>query len=252
MSEAPMSASRDDIIRHLNDYLHIGDFKDYGPQGLQVEGRETIKKIVTSVSASIQLFEEAAGRDADMVIVHHGILWDKESRVISGGFKRRIETLLYNEITLLAYHLPLDKHPEVGNNAIAAKAFNMSNLSEFAEVGLKGDIPLCSFDNLLKKVQDVYNTDPLVFAYGPERIERIGICSGGADHYIQEAVSEGLDAFVTGEFSEPTMHLAKEGHIHFIGAGHYATERLGVLALGAYLSNEFSVDVEFVDIYNPV
>lgn len=247
-----MSATRDEITRHLNDFLHIDEFKDYGPQGLQVEGRESVRKIVTSVSASVQLFEEAASREADMVIVHHGILWDKESRVVMGSLKMRLETLLINEITLLAYHLPLDKHPEIGNNAQAAKAFKMTNLSQFAEVGLMGDIPACSFDDLLMSVQDVYHTDPLVFAYGPERIQRIGVCSGGAERYIEEAVAENLDAFITGEFAEPTMHLAKEGKIHFIGAGHYATERLGVLALGAYLSNEFDVKVDFVDIYNPV
>ncbi len=247
-----MSSSRDEIIRHLNDYLRINDFNDYGPQGLQVEGKETVAKIITSVSASVQLFEEAAGRGADMVIAHHGILWDKESHVIKGGFKKRIETLLLNEITLLAYHLPLDKHAEIGNNAQAAKAFKMSNLREFAEVGLMGEIQPCSYDDLLKRVQDVYHTDPLVFAYGPERIHRIGVCSGGAERHIQEAIDEGLDAFITGEFAEPTMHLAKEGQIHFIGAGHYATERLGVLALGEYLSGRFDVQVEFVDIYNPV
>jgi len=247
-----MSASRDDIINYVNDYLCIEEFQDYGPQGLQVEGRDKVGKIVTSVSASVQLFEEAAGRNADMVIVHHGILWDNESHVVRGSFKKRLEALLYNDITLLAYHLPLDKHPEVGNNIQAAKAFNMTNVSEFAHVGLMGDIPACSFDELLKIVQDIYHTDPLVFAYGPERIERIGICSGGAERSIHEAVNAGLDAFVTGEFAEPTMHLAKEGHIHFIGAGHYATERLGVLALGSHLSKQFKVEVEFVDIYNPV
>ena len=247
-----MSVSRDEIIKYLNDYLQIDQFQDYGPQGLQVEGRDTVKKIVTSVSASVQLFEEAASRDADMIIVHHGILWDKESRVIKDGLKRRIETLLYNEVTLLAYHLPLDKHPEIGNNAQAAKAFKMTNLSEFAEVGLKGDITPCSYDDLLKKVQDIYNTDPLVFAYGPEQVKRIGICSGGSERHIVEAIEEGLDAFITGESAEPTMHLAKEGKIHFIGAGHYATERLGVLALGAHVSKKFSIDVDFIDIYNPV
>ncbi len=247
-----MSISRDEIIRYLNEYLQINDFRDYGPQGLQVEGRETVERIVTSVSASVQLFEEAAGRNADMVIVHHGILWDNESRVIKGGLKKRIETLLFNEMTLLAYHLPLDKHPEIGNNAQAAKAFKMSNLDEFADVGLMGDIQPCSYDDLLKKVRDVYHTDPLVFAFGPERIHRIGICSGGAERYIHQAIEAGLDAFITGEYAEPTMHLAKEGHIHFIGAGHYATERPGVLALGEHLSGAFDVQVEFVDIYNPV
>ena len=250
--EGYIMVERDMITNYLNDYLRITDFKDYGPQGLQVEGKETVEKIVTGVSASVQFFEKAAAIGADMIMVHHGILWDRETPIIKGGHKRRLLALLKNDITLLAFHLPLDKHPEIGNNALAAKAFDMIDIEEFADVGWMGAIPACPFDVLLKKVQELYDSDPLVFAYGPERIERIGICSGGAERHITEAIDNGLDAFITGEYTEPTMHLAKEGGIHFIGAGHYATERLGIRALGEHVAEKFDVQVEFIDIPNPV
>ena len=217
-----------------------------------MEGRDTVKKIVTGVSASAQLFEKAAETGADMILVHHGLLWDKESHVVKGGFKQRLGFLLKNEITLLAYHLPLDKHPELGNNALAADSLGMSDLQEFADVGWAGNIPVCSFDVLLKKVVDLYQADPLVFSYGPERIERVGICSGGAPRAINEAIDMGLDAFITGEAGEPTMHLAREGKIHFIAAGHYASERLGIKALGEFVAKKFEIEAEFIDIPNPV
>ncbi len=243
---------RDKIITYLNDYLSIHDFRDYGPQGLQVEGKENVKKIVTGVSASVQLFEQAADAGADMVIVHHGILWDKESHVLKGGFKKRVKTLLENDVTLLAYHLPLDKHPELGNNAQAAKKLGLENVREFGEVGVKGEISPISIKELEEKVRRVFQSEPLVFAFGPQEIEHIGLCSGAAEREISLAIDEGLDAYITGEVSEPTMHLAKEGQIHFIAAGHYATERLGIRALGEHLGEKFKVDVEFIDIVNPV
>ena len=243
---------RDEIIKHLNNYLSISEFKDYGPQGLQVEGKNEVQKIVTGVSASAQFFAQAADHGADMIIVHHGILWDRETPIIKGGYKQRVLTLLQNDMTLVAYHLPLDKHPDIGNNALAVKALGLEDIKDFAEVGYMGSIPPCSFDVLLKKIQDLYQSDPLVFAYGPERIERIGICSGGAQRAITEAIDHQLDAFITGEVSEPTMHVAKEGNIHFISAGHYATERLGIRALGEHVAGQFDVEVEFIDIPNPV
>jgi dinuclear metal center YbgI/SA1388 family protein len=245
-------AKRNEIITYLNEYLNISDFRDYGPQGLQVEGRSIVEKIVTGVSASAEFFEKAAERGADMIMVHHGILWDRDTPVIKGGTKRRLLTLLKNDITLLAYHLPLDKHPELGNNALAAKALGMTDMHEFSEVGWMGTIPPTSFENLLGKVKALYKSEPLVFDYGPQNIQRIGICSGGAPRSIEEAIDLGLDAFITGESAEPTMHLAKEGGIHFIGAGHYATERLGIRALGEHVAEKFNVDVEFIDIPNPV
>lgn len=245
-------AQRDEIIRFLNDYLQVSTFKDYGPNGLQVEGKEEVRKIVTGVSASVELFERAAAAGADMVLVHHGILWEKNSLVIKGGYRRRIDTLLRNGITLLAYHLPLDKHPQLGNNALAADALGMSNRCEFAEVGWLGDVRPCALDALLKTVTDFYGANPLVFAYGPKRIERVGVCSGGAQRSIVEAIDLGLDAFITGECSEATMHLAQEGEIHFIAAGHYATERPGIRALGELAARQFQLSVEFIDLPNPV
>lgn len=250
--QALKMVERDRIVSYLNEFLCIADFVDYSPQGLQVEGKSKVEKIVTGVSASAQLFEKASERRADMIIVHHGILWNRETPIIKGGYKRRLVTLLQNDITLLAYHLPLDKHREIGNNALAAKALGLHRLAEFAEVGWMGDIPLCSFDVLLKRVRDLYNSDPLVFAFGPAQVSRIGICSGAAQRSLVEAIELGLDVFITGEAAEPTMHLAKEAGIHFVSAGHYATERLGIQALGEHVAEKFAVQVEFVDIPNPV
>ncbi|MBN1465172.1 Nif3-like dinuclear metal center hexameric protein [candidate division KSB1 bacterium] len=243
---------RDVITAYLNDYMKIDEFNDYGPQGLQVEGKETVAKIVTGVSASVQFFEKAADAGADMIIVHHGLLWDRETPIIKGGFKRRLTTLLRHEMTLLAYHLPLDKHPDIGNNALAARALAMSDMEEFAGVGCMGAIKSCSVDLLVRKVKKLYGREPLLFDYGPERIERVGICSGGAERSIVEAIDRHLDAFITGSAGEPTMHLAKEGGIHFISAGHYATERLGIRALGEHVAKKFKVAVEFIDIPNPL
>ncbi|NOY58621.1 MAG: Nif3-like dinuclear metal center hexameric protein [Calditrichaeota bacterium] len=243
---------RDEIISYLDNYLCIRDFKDYGPQGLQVEGKENVQKIVTGVSASVQLFEQAAKAGADMVIVHHGVLWDRENHVLKGGFKKRVKTLLENDITLLAYHLSLDKHPELGNNALAAQKLGLENVEEFGEVGVKGDMSPITIKELRGKIRLVFHFEPLIFAFGPEEIEHIGLCSGAAEREISLAIDEGLDAYITGEVSEPIMHLAKEGHIHFIAAGHYATERLGIRALGKHLGEKFNIDVEFIDIVNPV
>lgn len=243
---------RDELIRYLNDYLQINEISDYGPQGLQVEGKADVGKIVTGVSASVQLFSEAARDSADMIIVHHGLLWDRDSHVVKGWFKSRLATLLQNDITLLAYHLPLDKHPEVGNNAVAAKKLQLEEVKEFGQVGIQGLVPELSFEHLLSSVQKVFKSDPIVFAYGPKVIKHVAICSGGAQKDITLAIDEGMDAYITGEVSESTMHLAKEGNIHFIAAGHYATERLGIQALGDHIANHFDVEVQFIDIPNPV
>lgn len=243
---------RDNIIKYLNDYLNIADFKDGGPQGLQVEGSDGVKNIVTGVSACVQLFDQAAEADADMIIVHHGVLWDKDKHVLKGGFKRRIKTLLDNDMTLLAYHLPLDKHPIVGNNAIAAQQLGMKNISEFIDVGIKGEIAFCTIGELVEKVTTVFQSDPLVFADGPKEISRIAICSGGAQRHVLDAVEAGADVFITGEVSEQVKHQAWEEKIHFIAAGHHATERLGIKALGEHVGEKFGLNVQFIDIPNPV
>ncbi|MBN2413861.1 Nif3-like dinuclear metal center hexameric protein [candidate division KSB1 bacterium] len=236
----------------VNDYLNIRDFNDYCPQGLQVEGKTKVNKVVTAVSVSVQLFERAIEENADMIIVHHGILWNKESQIVRGSYKKRLKLLLQNDINLLAYHLPLDKHPVIGNNALAAKEFGLKDISEFGEVGIMGRIDECSFDVFSKLVHSVYKVDPLVFSYGPDRITSVGICSGAAQRDITLAVEQGLDVFVTGEVSESIMHLAREGQIHFFSAGHYATEKFGIKALGGIIADTFGLDVKFIDIPNPV
>jgi dinuclear metal center YbgI/SA1388 family protein len=245
-------ANRNDIIIYTNDYLNIADFKDYGPQGLQVEGKTEVRKIITAVSASVELFQKANSAAADMIIVHHGLLWDRESSVVKGGFKQRLLTLLSNDISLLAYHLPLDAHPEIGNNALAATALGLDNIKPLGDVGVMGTIAVHSFSTLLSRIKSLYQSQPLVFAYGPENVQRIGICSGGAERDITIAIEQGLHVYITGEAGEATMHLAKEGNIHFIAAGHYATERLGIRALGEHLARKFDLEVEFIDIPNPV
>ncbi len=243
---------RDDLIAYLADYLKVRDVPDYGPMGLQVEGKPLVRRIVTGVSASLALFDEAFEIDADLIMVHHGILWDRESRVIQGPFKQRIKALLLHDVSLLAYHLALDKHEEVGNNALAAKALGMHNCMPLGEVGLKGSTAERSFCELQQLIQYVFDREPFAYDFGPENIRRIGYCSGGAPDDLVYAIEAGLDAYITGEVREQTMHLAREAGIHFFAAGHYATERLGIRALGEFVARKMDVEVEFIDIPNQV
>ncbi|HNR67216.1 MAG TPA: Nif3-like dinuclear metal center hexameric protein [bacterium] len=243
---------RDRLIDHLDTLLAVRDFDDYGPQGLQVEGRAKVNKIVLGVSASAELFRRAVDLGADMVIVHHGILWNRERMVVKGLYKERLKLLLENDISLLAYHLPLDKHPELGNNAVAAAALHLQELDDFAQVGIQGICPPISPAELIKQVKNLYQSEATVFAFGPESIRRIAICSGGAARDLSLAIDLGLDAYITGEAGEPSLHLAKEGKIHFIAAGHYATERLGIKSLGDYLRSQFELESEFIDLPNPI
>ena len=243
---------RDKLVKYVNDFLQIDDIHDYGPQGLQVEGKDKVSTIVTGVSSSVQLFEEAEKIQADLIMVHHGIIWNKESHVIKKSLKKRLRLLLENDMTLLAYHLSLDKHPKIGNNVLAAKKIGLKEIKLFGDIGVQGIIAGCTFDRVLSKVQEVFNSDPMTFPYGPQTIERVGFCSGGAERDISLAIDAGLDAYITGEVSESTMHLAKEGGIHFIAAGHYATERFGIRALGEHVAKIFDVKVQFIDIPNPV
>ncbi|MBN1543489.1 Nif3-like dinuclear metal center hexameric protein [candidate division KSB1 bacterium] len=244
--------NRDMLIDHLNQLLAVDTFSDYGPQGLQVEGRSEVRSIVTGVSAGAELFEKAVERKADMIIVHHGLLWDRDPRVIKGPFKKRIKILLENDLSLLSYHLPLDKHAEFGNNAVAAKKLALRELKDFGDVGIQGVCPELSPAELVQQVAKLYKCDPLVFEYGPSSVKKIGLCSGGAARDLLLAIDLGLDAYITGEAAEPSLYLAKEGNIHFIAAGHYATERIGIQQLGDYLRSRFELQVEFIDLPNPI
>jgi dinuclear metal center YbgI/SA1388 family protein len=221
--------------------------------GLQVLGAEDVTKIACGVSASRDLFVAAGEAGAQLVLVHHGLFWDKESRVIDRILRGRLKALLDYELTLTGYHLALDAHPEIGNNALLAAELGVHIDRRFTLWGYGGKLtaptPMSDFSTL---VQEKLDRMPLVFSYGPEEIERVAILTGGAARYVEQAAAEGYHCFVTGEADEPTKHAAKEAGIHFVAGGHYATETLGVRALAAKLADEFGLQWEFVDLPNPV
>jgi dinuclear metal center YbgI/SA1388 family protein len=244
-------ARRDDLIAYANELLDLGSFKDYGPQGLQVEGADEVTRVVCAVSSSLELFERAAAAGAQLVIVHHGLLWDNESRVIDPRVRRRLQTLFDADINLAGYHLALDAHPEVGNNALLARELGVEVDGPFLEFGVGGRAST-NLDDFLRRVTEKIAPDPLVFAEGPDDLERVAIVSGGGSKYLPEAAAAGYDLYLTGEPAEPTLHLAKELGITFVAAGHYATERLGVIALTEKLAERFDLEWEFVELPNPV
>lgn len=248
---------RDDLSRYLNEYLQVDQFPDYGPNGLQAEGRIEIKKIVTAVSASIELFKTAKEKNADAILVHHGIIWDSNRPVYKGSYRERVKILLENNLNLYAYHLPLDAHSEIGNNIQIAKRLKLTGIVPFAEykgnlIGYKGNLPGIKKSDFFRQAEKLFRRKPMIFDYGPEIINSVGIISGGAQREIEQAVADNLDVFITGEVSEPTFYYAREEKIHFISAGHHATETFGIQALGRHLSEKFDIEVEYVEINNPV
>lgn len=246
-------ASRDAILAFADELLDVGSFPDYGPIGLQVAGAPEVTKIVCGVSASRELFERAAAAGAQMVLVHHGLFWERETRVVGAVMRERLRALFDADLTLVAYHLALDAHPELGNNANLARELGVERERRFANVGwggpLREALPIAA---LSARVADLLGREPLVFGYGPDRVDRMAICSGGAARHLADAVAEGYDCFLTGEAAEPTMHAAKEAGIHFVAGGHYATETSGVQALAARIAEAFALEWEFVDLPNPV
>ena len=244
-------ARRDEIIAYANELLDLGSFKDYGPQGLQVEGADEVTRVVCSVSSSLELFERAAAAGAQLVIVHHGLLWENEPRVIDRRVRRRLQTLFDADINLAGYHLALDAHPEIGNNALLARELGVEVDGPFLDFGVGGRVST-TLDDFVAQVREKINPDPLVFAEGPNEIARVAIVSGGGSKYLPEAAAGGYDLYLTGEPAEPSLHLAKELGITLVAAGHYATERLGVIALTEKLAERFDLDWEFAELPNPV
>jgi dinuclear metal center YbgI/SA1388 family protein len=246
-------ARRDEILDYAAELLDLASFPDYGPQGMQVVGAEEVAKIVCAVSSSLELFERAAASGAQLVIVHHGLLWENEPRTIDLRMRRRLQALFDADLTLAGYHLALDAHPEVGNNALLARELGVEVDGPFAEIGVGGRLsepqPLEAFlDGVRKRIAP----EPLVFAEGPDPVERVAILSGGGSRYLADAAAEGYDLYLTGEPAEPSLHNARELGITFVAAGHYATERLGVQALTARLAKRFELDWEFIELPNPV
>jgi dinuclear metal center YbgI/SA1388 family protein len=245
-------AHRDEILAFADELLDLASYPDYGPMGLQVVGAEEVTTLACGVSASRELFEHTATVGAQMVIVHHGLFWDRDPRVVDARMKARLKALFDADITLAAYHLALDAHPKLGNNAQLASELGVE-LEEPFDVGHGGSFgqPL-SPDELTGRVREMLGRDPLAFLYGPAEIRRIAIVSGGAAGLLPQAAAAGYDALLTGEPAEPSMMTARELGIHFIAGGHYATERLGVQALSRRLAEEFSLDWHFIELVNPV
>jgi dinuclear metal center YbgI/SA1388 family protein len=246
-------ADRDEILAFASELLDLDAYPDYGPMGLQVAGASDVKRLACGVSASLELFERAAAAGAEMLLVHHGLLWDRGPRVIDDASRRRLKTLFDAEITLAAYHLALDAHPEVGNNALLARELGIDPSETFAGIGFGGRLaePV-SIDEFAARVREKLGSEPVVFAHGPERIERAAVITGGAARHLAEAAEAGYDLFLTGEPAEPSLHTARELGIHFVAAGHYATERIGIQALTARLAEQFGLEWEFIDLPNPV
>ncbi len=249
---------RDRLVLYLRDLLRSDEGKDFGPNGLQVEGRPRIRRLITGVSACLELFERARRAGVDAVLVHHGIFWSGSPRQLTGMQYRRVRELVAGELNLLAYHLPLDRHGELGNNVLAARAFGLEGLEPFAsyhgsDIGFKGRFePPIPAAELAGRCAEVFGQEPLTFLHGPDPVASLGIVSGGAQREFHQAIAEGLDAYLTGEVSEWVMNVAREEGVHYLAAGHYATERLGVRALGEHLAERFGLEVEFVDVPNPV
>ncbi|WP_404463247.1 Nif3-like dinuclear metal center hexameric protein [Vreelandella aquamarina] len=249
---------RDQLVAACDHQLRAAQFKDFTINGLQIEGREQVQRVMTGVTACQALLDEAVAWQADMVLVHHGYFWKNEPVAITGMKQRRIKTLLANDISLLAYHLPLDAHAEMGNNAELAKRLGWK--VEGCLDGELGEGLLWSgrlvapqtIGELAEQMGRTLSRTPLVVeAPSREPVERIAWCTGGAQDMITAAYEAGVQVFVSGEISERTTHLAREMGIHYIAAGHHATERYGVQALGEWLASEFEVEHRFVDIDNP-
>ena len=246
-------ARRDEIFDYAAELLDLASFPDYGPQGMQVAGAEEVTKIVCAVSSSLELFERAAAAGAQLVLVHHGILWENEPRTIGLRVRRRLQTLFDADLTLAAYHLALDAHPEVGNNALLARELGVEVEGPFASIGQGGRLPEPQpLEAFLARVRERIAPEPLVFAEGPDPVERVAILSGGGSRYLADAAAAGYDLYLTGEPAEPSLHLARELGITFVAAGHYATERLGVQTLTARLAEHFGIEWEFIELPNPV
>lgn len=247
------------LLKDLCDYnaslLQTGLFKDYCPNGLQVEGREEVRRIATGVTASQQLLDEAIAWGADAILVHHGYFWRNEDAAITGIKKRRISQLLHNDVSLLAYHLPLDAHPELGNNAQLGKLLGLVEQGRFGEQNVACIGEFAHPQKLAQFAAQVgrgLQRIPQVIGDNAKDIRKVAWCSGGAQGYFDAAIALGADTYVTGEISEQHYHLALESGVAFIAAGHHATERFGIQALGEHLAGQFGLEHRFFDQDNPI
>jgi dinuclear metal center YbgI/SA1388 family protein len=246
---------REELVSYLDRLLEPTKFKDYCPNGLQVEGRGEVRRIVAGVTASQALLDAAVARGADAVLVHHGYFWKGDDGRVTGIRRQRLGTLINHDINLLAYHLPLDAHLELGNNAQLALGLGWLPEGRFGEQDIAWLGTLAEPADLATvsgNVERLLGREPLVIGEAGRPVRRIAWCSGGAQGYFEQAIALGVDAYVSGEISEQTVHLARESGVAYIAAGHHATERGGAQALAAHLREKLGLDCEFVDIDNPV
>lgn len=246
-----------ELETHLNQLLDASRFRDYCPNGLQVEGRSEVRKLVSGVTASLDFLQAAVAAGADAVLVHHGYFWRGENPCLTGMKRRRIALLLEHNISLLAYHLPLDAHVELGNNTQLGRKLGFIEAGRFGEqdIAVHGNLPQAlTLVELAAKVERTLSRKPLVIGDETKPIRRVAWCTGAAQDYFDEAINLGLgvDVFITGEISEQTVHAARESGVAFISAGHHATERYGVQALGEHLAQKFGITHQFIDVDNPV
>lgn len=246
---------RIELELYLNNVLDIGRFKDYCPNGLQVEGRRRVNKIATGVTASLAFLEAALEWGADAVLVHHGYFWRNEAPQITGRKYKRLKLLLANDLNLFAYHLPLDNHPEYGNNAQLGHRLGLISDARFGEndLGWMSTLPMpITLAHFAAQVQQTLSREPIVLGDPDWELRRVAWCTGAAQSYFEAAIDAGADVFLTGEISEPVTHMSAESGVAFLAAGHHATERYGAQALGAHLSETFDIEHVFIDIHNPV
>jgi len=247
-----------ELVEYTNTLLNVEDFQDYAPNGLQVEGNTKVGNIVSGVTASLALIEAAVNEKADVLLVHHGYFWKGEDPCVTGMKQLRLKQLLANDLSLLAYHLPLDAHPEYGNNAQLAKKLELRISGGFGHDGknmiaMRGELPTpMTAAELSAYIADRLERQPLHIPGNSSLIRTIAWCTGAAQGYFDQAVTAGVDAYLTGEVSEQTTHIAREMGVHFFGAGHHATERYGVQALAKHLAENFDLKHKFIDIDNPV
>jgi len=262
-----MPAPLAEIVLELDRLLEPERFQDYCPNGLQVPGAELVSTVATGVSANLELFERARAESAELILVHHGLFWASSTPTpIDAALKRRLKLLFDADMSLAAYHLPLDAHPEVGNNALLARALGADSLEPFAlhrgqPIGCIAHFPAgeggdeeggLPAQDLFARVRQATAREPLVFDAGPARVRSLAIVTGAGSDHLAEAVAAGADAFLTGEPAERVMSHAREAGVHFIAAGHYATETFGVRRLGEILSERFGLSHVFIDVPNPI
>lgn len=252
-----MAIALTNLVAETDRLLDAARISDYCPNGLQVEGRPQVRRIVSGVTASQALIDAAIAAEADVLLVHHGYFWKGEDARVVGSKQRRLKALLAHDISLLAYHLPLDVHAELGNNVQLAHRLGIEVEDALVPgnpkvIGLQGSLPQPLLaGEFAARVEQVLGRTPLLV--NPQRrVSRIGWCSGGGQGYIEQAIAAGVDLFLTGEASEQTYHSAVENDIAFIAAGHHATERYGVQALGEYLASHFALEHRFIDCPNPI